>query len=622
MGICNISQLTPATDRFQWVSLQIAALRELCCERDIRNRLGKLPETLKTAYDELYRKIQSQKESAPIIANRAFQWVMCSCWPLSPAELVAAVCQDPDTDGIDEIYVNIDALLDACQNLLVVDQELNACRFSHLSVQEYFENYHWSSLRTNDLVGKVCLSLLISNSAVQAEQEANSMKSNQKNTHDILEYACLHWATHVQRLEESGVIENRLNALLRAFLGSMDQSSIAYQDWHAIVGGYSDDFSSRGSQIFHTLPLYQVYNRLSPCSRASLAVATFGFYGSIIDWWTAGFANVNQKNSCGDSLLLLGAMKGSVDITKDLLTKGAEVNTSDGEYGSALQAASYFGHESLMQLLLERGANVNTTDGNYGTALQTASYFGRESIVRLLLEKGAEVNASGGEYGSALQTASYFGFASVVQLLLDKGADVNGSGGKYGSALQAASFSGEELVVQILLDNGADVAASGGEYGSALQTASYSGFERVLLLLLDKGAAINSSDGKYGSALQAASISGYKSVVRLLLDKGADVNASDGEYGCALHAASYFGHESVVRLLLDRGADVNTSHDYYGSALQVASYWGHKPLMQLLLENGADAHAQGGKYGGALHAASYSGHESVVQLIQAAIGSR
>lgn len=175
--------------RFQWVALQIAGLRELCSERDIRNRLGKLPETLKAAYDESYDKIQSQKESAPMIANRAFQWVMCSCWPLSPAELVAAVSQDPESDEINEVDINISIVLGACQNLLVVDQELTVCRFSHLSVQEYFETHHWSSSETDCLVGKVCLSFLIMYSTF-SEQDSQLTKkegSGDKCADDILE---------------------------------------------------------------------------------------------------------------------------------------------------------------------------------------------------------------------------------------------------------------------------------------------------------------------------------------------------------------------------------------------------------------------------------------------------
>jgi len=59
-----------------------------------------------------------------------------------------------------------------------------------------------------------------------------------------------------------------------------------------------------------------------------------------------------------------------------------------------------------MRLLLDKGADVNAKGEKYGSALQAASYCGHEVMMRLLLEKGANVNAKGGKYGSALQAAS------------------------------------------------------------------------------------------------------------------------------------------------------------------------------------------------------------------------
>ena len=279
--------------------MQIAALRDLR-DSDIRNQLGKLPESLKAAYDELYHKIQSQKESTPVIANRAFQWVMGSSWPLSPAELVAAVCQDPDTDEIDEIDIKINFVLEACQNLLVVDQKLNVCRFSHLSVQEYFETSHWNSGEADLLAGKVCLLTLLNIPAMPEHDERTWMHEDQQDNsvHDVLKYACFSWVYHLQRLEEKGIVENRLTAVLKRFLGSMDESSLAYQNWHKMTGNYLEPFAYPQRKRHYFSPsimsLCEVYGGLSPCSSASLAIATFGFHKTILDWWSVGFADINQ----------------------------------------------------------------------------------------------------------------------------------------------------------------------------------------------------------------------------------------------------------------------------------------------------------------------------------------
>ena len=88
----------------------------------------------------------------------------------------------------------------------------------------------------------------------------------------------------------------------------------------------------------------------------------------------------------------------------------------------------------MVRLLLDRGADVNAS----GSALQAASSYGHESVVRLLLDRGANVNPPG-IYGSALQAASYYGHESVVQLLLDKGADINASRECYDSSRRATT---------------------------------------------------------------------------------------------------------------------------------------------------------------------------------------
>ena len=67
------------------------------------------------------------------------------------------------------------------------------------------------------------------------------------------------------------------------------------------------------------------------------------------------------------------------------------MNAQEGEYGNALYAASYQGHEAIVKLLLEKEADVNAQGGQYGNALQAASSGGHEAIEKLLLEKAADM---------------------------------------------------------------------------------------------------------------------------------------------------------------------------------------------------------------------------------------
>ncbi|KAF9770168.1 hypothetical protein IL306_012314, partial [Fusarium sp. DS 682] len=57
--------------------------------------------------------------------------------------------------------------------------------------------------------------------------------------------------------------------------------------------------------------------------------------------------------------LYYACLGGLLWAVRDLTTKGAEVNAQGGEYGNALQAASYVGHRDVVQLLLAEGAEGN-----------------------------------------------------------------------------------------------------------------------------------------------------------------------------------------------------------------------------------------------------------------------
>ncbi|OPB46410.1 hypothetical protein A0O28_0065310 [Trichoderma guizhouense] len=319
------------------------------------------------------------------------------------------------------------------------------------------------------------------------------------------------------------------------------------------------------------------------------------------------------------SLLYHCAWLRSTSMAKLLLQNGAavDVNLQAGQFGNALQIASYEGHIEMMQLLLDHGAQVNAQGGYYGTALNAACArsFSSDAIptVRLLLEHGADVSIGGGEFGSALQAIcarSIPEASTLAQILLDHGADVNVRGGKYGTALQAACVHNPTMV-QLLLDRGANVNTEGGKYGTALQAACVRS-PTIVQLLLDHGANINAEGGRCRTSLQAA-CARSPTIVQLLLDRGANVNAEGGKYGTALQAALYMYscNRDLAQLLVDRGADVNANGGLYGSCLQIACADGRvlrceggMDMMRTLLQRAADPLMHSGQYPSPFHSAA------------------
>ncbi|KAI1751902.1 hypothetical protein F4782DRAFT_531142 [Xylaria castorea] len=144
---------------FLWAKLMMDGLLKLKLENDILQYVRNLPRGIKGAYDKIYDDIQDREGSASKIADRAFQFLMCSWKPLNPEILTGLIAWDlnmPDWDA-DRCPISIDYVLDVCRNLVVVTAESNICRFAHLSVQEYFEQHHWSREHVNILMSRICL---------------------------------------------------------------------------------------------------------------------------------------------------------------------------------------------------------------------------------------------------------------------------------------------------------------------------------------------------------------------------------------------------------------------------------------------------------------------------------
>ncbi|KAI1921337.1 hypothetical protein LOZ64_001619 [Ophidiomyces ophidiicola] len=207
---------------FQWAALQIEQILQLRLENDIRNRLGRLPKGLKEAYDELWDKIQIAEGSKPEIAFRAFKWVLRSYSPLTPEALTTFISRSPHDGRVQNSDLDIDFILDACCNLLVVDSIQKVCRFSHLSVQEYLENHQPSENgSTQAEIAIVTIKYLLDN-------DTDFDVLNPLSAADSLHYAAKFWPLHAR--EALDVTRNdQLVTLMNCIFSS--ESSKAYGNW-------------------------------------------------------------------------------------------------------------------------------------------------------------------------------------------------------------------------------------------------------------------------------------------------------------------------------------------------------------------------------------------------------
>jgi len=97
----------------------------------------------------------------PSTSTKRFRWTQCSYEPLRSETLLDAITIE--VNGSEEYSrkdtIKTNDILEACQNLLILDERLNVFRFAHLSVDEYLE-IQLPKVNSHTEIAKVCLSLL------------------------------------------------------------------------------------------------------------------------------------------------------------------------------------------------------------------------------------------------------------------------------------------------------------------------------------------------------------------------------------------------------------------------------------------------------------------------------
>ncbi|XP_039744007.1 kinase D-interacting substrate of 220 kDa isoform X1 [Pteropus medius] len=280
--------------------------------------------------------------------------------------------------------------------------------------------------------------------------------------------------------------------------------------------------------------------------------------------------DVDERNECGQTPLMIAAEQGNLEIVKELIKNGANCNLEDLDNWTALISASKEGHVHVVEELLKCGADLEHRDMGGWTALMWACYKGRTEAVELLLSHGANPSVTGLQYSVyPIIWAAGRGHADIVHLLLQNGAKVNCSD-KYGTTpLVWAARKGHLECVKHLLATGADVDQEGANSMTALIVAVKGGYTQSVKEILKRNPNVNLTDKDGNTALMIASKEGHTEIVQDLLDAGTYVNMPDRSGDTVLIGAVRGGHVEIVRALLQKYADI----DIRGQDNKTALYW-------------------------------------------------
>jgi ankyrin repeat protein/truncated hemoglobin YjbI len=242
------------------------------------------------------------------------------------------------------------------------------------------------------------------------------------------------------------------------------------------------------------------------------------------------------------SLLCHAVRGGSIDATKLLLERGAEVKRHSGKL---LTLAVVMNRVDLVKLLIEHGADVQRT-GFLGR-LDDAE----RPVADLLIAHGKKVPAW--MLPRACRPDVSTNELHRVTVLLDYGARLDDHGRYELTALHYAVRGGKLPLIKLLLQGGAEADVLDDDGLTPLlhlsKTRSKANPIPVMELLAAKGANLDARDGTQGTLLMHFARQGKAEPVRWLLAHGADRGARNKSGKTAAEIGR--AHAGIVRLLTE-----------------------------------------------------------------------
>ena len=160
-------------------------------------------------------------------------------------------------------------------------------------------------------------------------------------------------------------------------------------------------------------------------------------------------------NSLGRELLA-AAEAGQVERIRDLLGKGADIESRDQHGRTPLMVATIEGQVRAVEFLLDAGSDLFVWNFHGADAFEFAVINDRDECVGLFLERGIDLKSRG---GSALRASARAGGTRTAMTLMEHGVDVDARDSSYATPLMHAVSARQRAMVALLIENGADVHA-------------------------------------------------------------------------------------------------------------------------------------------------------------------
>ncbi|KAK6780725.1 hypothetical protein RDI58_022909 [Solanum bulbocastanum] len=278
-----------------------------------------------------------------------------------------------------------------------------------------------------------------------------------------------------------------------------------------------------------------------------------------------------------DSLLKSAAKNGNSHCISALIEAGADVNIRDSIGDSVMSLAVKYGNLDCVQVLIEFGYTIENSADRF---LHYAAATDRVDLMEILCLGYADMdlNSLDSQGRTPLHIAAIHGHVEVIQFLVSVGSDIDMLDTQGWTPLHFAAHQGHVEAVGVLLNH-----SNFAKYVVTKQGKT------AYELAIDKGHSKLYDVLQLGDTLHRAARKGDVADIKKCIAEGANVNGKDQNGWTPLHRAAFKGRVEVVKVLVNNRAKLDIVDCVGYTPLHLAIEAGQKDVAMYLIAQGAKA---------------------------------
>jgi ankyrin repeat protein len=237
---------------------------------------------------------------------------------------------------------------------------------------------------------------------------------------------------------------------------------------------------------------------------------------------------IHTKDQYHNSLLYLALLKDDFAMARFLIESGIDVNYSRKDRGgNELSGAIMVGSLEITKLILEKGADIHEKNLRGITPLDVAIYENEKEIAYFLMDKGAKLNVEEMGVSSLMRASLSGGLERITNKLIQEHEvdfkDKNSSGETF---LHAAANGGDTAFIGLLIERDLDPNTKNVYGWAPLHYAASEGHRNMVEALVKNKAEknIRTKDGK--NPYNIAQELGQKDLIQYLKEKGTTISST------------------------------------------------------------------------------------------------